>query len=225
MSSTSWLLTWFRCHLLIQVMAEAHQGVGFNFSITHEGVHVNYDTEVLGLVYQSGVRSYKKRFARFIVSIHHHWIFVSRSTSWSWSYMLDNSIYQTLSLFQSTHYQSHFEITCFWKLTILCFCFYFLSFRQPNIIIYNYINNMSSSHAYVWRINRTTLRMECIRHHWNFLVVSLLLWHPSSLAYKSIHPLGSLTGFTARSFFRECIINHLWFISRHTFKVQCSMYW
>lgn len=51
-------------------MAEAHQGVAFNFAITHEGVHINYDTEVLSVVWQSGVRSNKKRFARFIVSIH-----------------------------------------------------------------------------------------------------------------------------------------------------------
>lgn len=49
-------------------MAEAHQAVAFSFSVTHEGVHINYDQEVLKLVWSSGVRSYKKRFARFGVS-------------------------------------------------------------------------------------------------------------------------------------------------------------
>lgn len=48
-------------------MAEAHQAVAFNLAITHEGVHINYDEEVLKLVFQSGLRSYRKRFARFVV--------------------------------------------------------------------------------------------------------------------------------------------------------------
>lgn len=52
-------------------MAEAHQAVAFNLTITHEGVHINYDEEVLALVFQSGLRSYKKRFARFVVSVAH----------------------------------------------------------------------------------------------------------------------------------------------------------
>ncbi|XP_055542351.1 carnitine O-palmitoyltransferase 1, liver isoform isoform X2 [Wyeomyia smithii] len=46
-------------------MAEAHSAVAFSFSITHEGWHLNYDREVLNLVWQSGVRSWKKRLARF----------------------------------------------------------------------------------------------------------------------------------------------------------------
>lgn len=46
-------------------MAEAHSAVAFSFSITHEGVHINYDFEVLDLVWQSGLRSWKKRYARF----------------------------------------------------------------------------------------------------------------------------------------------------------------
>lgn len=45
-------------------MAEAHQAVAFSFSITHEGWNVNYDREVLNLVFDSGVRSWKKRIAR-----------------------------------------------------------------------------------------------------------------------------------------------------------------
>ncbi|XP_012543744.2 carnitine O-palmitoyltransferase 1, muscle isoform isoform X2 [Monomorium pharaonis] len=46
-------------------MAEAHSAVAFSFSITHEGWDVNFDREVLHLVWQSGVRSWKKRFFRF----------------------------------------------------------------------------------------------------------------------------------------------------------------
>lgn len=45
-------------------MAEAHQAVAFSFSITHEGWNVNYDREVLNLVFDSGVRSWKKRIGR-----------------------------------------------------------------------------------------------------------------------------------------------------------------
>uniref|UniRef100_A0A1B6L5C7 carnitine O-palmitoyltransferase n=1 Tax=Graphocephala atropunctata TaxID=36148 RepID=A0A1B6L5C7_9HEMI len=46
-------------------MAEAHSAVAFSFSITHEGWDVNVDREVLHLVWASGVRSWKKRLARF----------------------------------------------------------------------------------------------------------------------------------------------------------------
>jgi hypothetical protein len=48
-------------------MAEAHSAVAFSFSITHEGWDVNFDREVLHLVWQSGIRSWKKRIARFKV--------------------------------------------------------------------------------------------------------------------------------------------------------------
>nr|XP_022908383.1 carnitine O-palmitoyltransferase 1, liver isoform isoform X1 [Onthophagus taurus] len=51
-------------------MAEAHQAVAFSFAITHEGWDVNFDREVLNLVFQSGIRSWKKRVARFMNSIH-----------------------------------------------------------------------------------------------------------------------------------------------------------
>lgn len=50
-------------------MAEAHQAVAFSFSITHEGWDINYDREVLELVFDSGIRSWKKKIARFRVSI------------------------------------------------------------------------------------------------------------------------------------------------------------
>ncbi|KAI5701653.1 hypothetical protein M8J75_011756 [Diaphorina citri] len=50
-------------------MAEAHSAVAFSFRITHEGWDVNFDREVLHLVWNSGVRSWKKRLARFKNSI------------------------------------------------------------------------------------------------------------------------------------------------------------
>lgn len=51
-------------------MAEAHVAVAFSFAITHEGVNINYDREVLNLVWNSGLRSWKKRLARFMNNIH-----------------------------------------------------------------------------------------------------------------------------------------------------------
>ncbi|XP_055939231.1 carnitine O-palmitoyltransferase 1, liver isoform-like [Argiope bruennichi] len=51
-------------------MAEAHVAVAFSFAITHEGVNINYDREVLNLVWNSGLRSWKKRIARFMNNIH-----------------------------------------------------------------------------------------------------------------------------------------------------------
>ncbi|GFY42836.1 carnitine O-palmitoyltransferase 1, liver isoform [Trichonephila inaurata madagascariensis] len=51
-------------------MAEAHVAVAFSFAITHEGVNINYDREVLNLVWKSGLRSWKKRLARFMNNIH-----------------------------------------------------------------------------------------------------------------------------------------------------------
>lgn len=51
-------------------MAEAHQAVAFSFTVTHEGVNINYDREVLLLVWQSGLRSWKKRVARFLTNVY-----------------------------------------------------------------------------------------------------------------------------------------------------------
>ncbi|KAL1502335.1 hypothetical protein ABEB36_007490 [Hypothenemus hampei] len=51
-------------------MAEAHAAVAFSFSITHEGFDVNFDREVLHLVWQSGIRSWKKRIARLLNNVH-----------------------------------------------------------------------------------------------------------------------------------------------------------
>lgn len=49
-------------------MAEAHQAVGFQFTITPEGVEFQLSREALRQIYLSGVASWKKRFARLKVS-------------------------------------------------------------------------------------------------------------------------------------------------------------
>ncbi|XP_029656491.1 carnitine O-palmitoyltransferase 1, liver isoform isoform X2 [Octopus sinensis] len=46
-------------------MAEAHSAVAFSFSVTSEGLDVNVNREVLGLIFKSGVTSWKKRLGRF----------------------------------------------------------------------------------------------------------------------------------------------------------------
>lgn len=46
-------------------MAEAHQAVSYSELIKREHTEANHDKEVLQLVWQSGLRSWKKRFARF----------------------------------------------------------------------------------------------------------------------------------------------------------------
>jgi hypothetical protein len=48
-------------------MAEARLGVGFRFSVTHDGhVNIDYDREMLGLVYSAGKRAWIKRTWRFL---------------------------------------------------------------------------------------------------------------------------------------------------------------
>ena len=49
-------------------MAEAHQAIAFSFAITHEGLDVDFDLEVLRLIFQSGIRSWRKRSVQFKVS-------------------------------------------------------------------------------------------------------------------------------------------------------------
>jgi hypothetical protein len=50
-------------------MAEAHQGVAFSFAVTEdEGLHVNVSHEVLKAVFKSGLRHWRKKLSRFIVS-------------------------------------------------------------------------------------------------------------------------------------------------------------
>ncbi|KAL7643720.1 UNVERIFIED_CONTAM: hypothetical protein RMT77_005726 [Armadillidium vulgare] len=50
-------------------MAEAHQAVAFSFAITHEGVHVNYDREVLHVIFHSGLRSWTRSIRRIINNV------------------------------------------------------------------------------------------------------------------------------------------------------------
>ena len=50
-------------------MAEAHQAVAFSFAVTHEGLDVDFDLEVLRLIFSSGIRSWRKRTTRFKVII------------------------------------------------------------------------------------------------------------------------------------------------------------
>lgn len=50
-------------------MAEAHSAVAFNFTVTHEGVQIDYDRELLSILWRSGARSWKKSFARFINNV------------------------------------------------------------------------------------------------------------------------------------------------------------
>ncbi|XP_054160156.1 carnitine O-palmitoyltransferase 1, liver isoform-like [Oppia nitens] len=46
-------------------MAEAHSAVAFSFQVTHDGLRINYDVRLLQEVWQSGVRSWRRRIARF----------------------------------------------------------------------------------------------------------------------------------------------------------------
>lgn len=48
-------------------MAEAHQAVAFQFTVTPEGVDFQLSREVLKQIYLSGVRSWKKRLIRIKV--------------------------------------------------------------------------------------------------------------------------------------------------------------
>ncbi|KAK8405000.1 hypothetical protein O3P69_001522 [Scylla paramamosain] len=50
-------------------MAEAHSAVAFSFAITHEGVHVNYDREVLHVIWHSGLRSWRRNIHRFVNNV------------------------------------------------------------------------------------------------------------------------------------------------------------
>lgn len=50
-------------------MAEAHLAVAFSFTITHEGVNISYNREVLHMIWKSGWRSWKKRYIRLISNL------------------------------------------------------------------------------------------------------------------------------------------------------------
>jgi carnitine O-palmitoyltransferase 1, liver isoform len=46
-------------------MAEAHQATSYSTSLIHEPSDANHDQEVLQLVWESGLKSWRRRFARF----------------------------------------------------------------------------------------------------------------------------------------------------------------
>ena len=48
-------------------MAEAHGAVGFQFSVTDEGIDVNVNLEALKAVFKSGRRSWFKKLQRIKV--------------------------------------------------------------------------------------------------------------------------------------------------------------
>lgn len=48
-------------------MAEAHQAVAFQFTITPEGIDLQLSYQALNQIYLSGVRSWKKRVSRIKV--------------------------------------------------------------------------------------------------------------------------------------------------------------
>ena len=50
-------------------MAEGHQAVAFSFAITHEGLDVDFDFEVLRLIFRGVVRSWRKRTTTLRVSL------------------------------------------------------------------------------------------------------------------------------------------------------------
>jgi len=49
-------------------MAEAHQAVAFQFTVTPDGIDLHLCHEALRQVYLSGLHSWKKRFIRFKVT-------------------------------------------------------------------------------------------------------------------------------------------------------------
>lgn len=48
-------------------MAEAHQAVAFQFTVTPDGIDLRMSHEALKQIYLSGVHSWKKKFIRFKV--------------------------------------------------------------------------------------------------------------------------------------------------------------
>ncbi|MEQ2236821.1 hypothetical protein ILYODFUR_016524 [Ilyodon furcidens] len=61
----------------LAAMAEAHQAVAFQFTITPEGIDLQLSYQALNQIYLSGVRSWKKRVSRMKVSIKGHCVCTS----------------------------------------------------------------------------------------------------------------------------------------------------
>jgi hypothetical protein len=54
------LVRWLKCK-----MAEAHSAVGFQFTVTPDGIDIDFNRQALKAVVSSGKRSYRKRLIRF----------------------------------------------------------------------------------------------------------------------------------------------------------------
>ena len=50
-------------------MAEAHQAVAFQFTVTPDGIDLRMSHEALRQIYLSGLHSWKKKFIRFKVRL------------------------------------------------------------------------------------------------------------------------------------------------------------
>lgn len=57
---------------VVATMAEAHQAVAFQFTVTPDGIDLQLCHEALRQIYLSGIHSWKKRFIRFKVGGDRH---------------------------------------------------------------------------------------------------------------------------------------------------------
>lgn len=62
------LFFWFPCQSYAE-MAEAHQAVGFQFTVRPDGVDVKLSQEVIKNIYLSGLTAWKKRAIQFKVQL------------------------------------------------------------------------------------------------------------------------------------------------------------
>lgn len=65
--SLSFCVFFFFLTELSPKMAEAHQAVAFQFTVTPDGIDLRMSHEALKQIYLSGVHSWKKKFIRFKV--------------------------------------------------------------------------------------------------------------------------------------------------------------
>ena len=74
-------------------MAEAHQAVAFQFTVTPDGIDLKLSHQALTQIYLSGLRSWKKRFIRLkvLVGLAAH-LSVCRPF---WRPLLEVTLYQT----------------------------------------------------------------------------------------------------------------------------------
>lgn len=84
-------------------MAEAHQAVAFQFTVTPDGIDLQLSHQALTEIYLSGMRSWKKRIVRIKVSL----------------FVLSGMSLKTLlvSFFLFSYYSgslTHYSSTCIW---------------------------------------------------------------------------------------------------------------